>query len=83
MDLIDFIGIIGVSIVVTTYLLLQIEKIESKGFYYSFLNALGSLLIIYSLFHNWNLASFFIEFFWILISLYGIFKWYISKKNNQ
>lgn len=79
---IDVIGIIGVAIVVVTYFLLQSEKIDSKGFLYSFFNAFGSLLILYSLLYSWNLASFIIEFIWILISLYGLKKWYRSKKEN-
>lgn len=79
---IDLVGIAGVAIVVATYFLLQSEKIDSKGFLYSFLNAFGSMLIMYSLLYNWNLASFVIEIFWILISLYGLKKWYINKKKN-
>lgn len=78
--IVDIIGISGVIIVVITYLLLQIDRIDSKGFWYSFLNAFGSILILYSLTYNWNLASFFIEFFWIGISLYGLWKWFYSKK---
>lgn len=80
---VDVIGIVGVAIVVATYFLLQSEKIDAKGFLYSFLNAFGSLLIMYSLLYNWNLASFIIEFFWILISLYGLRKWYRSKKQKS
>lgn len=80
--IIDLVGIFGVAIVVATYFLLQSQKIDSKGFLYSFLNAFGSLLIMYSLLYNWNLASFVIEIFWILISLYGLKKWYRNKKQN-
>ncbi len=80
--MVDTIGIIGVVMVLITYFLLQSQKIDSKGFLYSFLNAFGSLLIVYSLLYNWNLASFIIEFFWILISLWGLKKWYRSKKES-
>ncbi|OHE19145.1 MAG: hypothetical protein A2525_02715 [Sulfurimonas sp. RIFOXYD12_FULL_36_11] len=79
---VDVVGIVGVVIVVITYFLLQSEKIDSKGFLYSFLNAVGSLLVVYSLLYNWNLASFILEFFWILISLYGLRKWYKNKMQN-
>ena len=79
---VDIVGIVGVVIVVITYFLLQSEKIDSKGFLYSFLNAVGSLLVVYSLLYNWNLASFILEFFWILISLYGLKKWYRNKMQN-
>lgn len=77
---VDVVGIVGVAMVLATYFLLQSEKIDSKGFLYSFLNLLGALFIVYSLLYNWNLASFVIEFFWILISIYGLKKWYRSKK---
>jgi len=77
--IVDIIGVIGVAIVVVTYMLLQMEKMNPKGFWYSFLNAFGSLMILYSLMYNWNLASFVIEFFWILISLYGLWKWWKIK----
>lgn len=77
--IVDIIGVSGVAIVLTTYFMLQLEKIDSKGFWFSFLNAFGSMLILYSLMYNWNLASFIIEFFWIGISLFGLWKWYRVK----
>ena len=76
---VDAIGISGVIVVVVTYFLLQSQKIDPRGFWYSFLNAFGSLLILYSLMYSWNLSSFVIEFVWILISLYGLWKWYKGK----
>ena len=83
MLLVNIIGVIGVTIIVSAYFLLQLDRINSKGFWYSFLNAFGSLMIIYSVFYNWNLASFVIEFFWILISIYGLWKYYILKYRNK
>ncbi len=84
MLLVNTIGIIGVAIIISVYFLLQLDRIDHKGFWYSFLNAFGSLMIIYSVFYNWNLASFIIEFFWIVISLYGLWKYYSLKlKTNK
>ena len=80
--IVDAIGITGVVIVLITYFMLQVEKIDSKGFWYSFLNAFGSVMILYSLTYNWNLASFIIEFFWIAISLFGLWKWYRNNKKK-
>ncbi len=71
----DIIGVVGVSFVLTTYYLLQTEKIDAKGFWYSFLNLFGAVLIMYSLLYNWNLASVIIEIFWIAISAYGVWKY--------
>ena len=70
----DIIGGIGVALIVITYFLLQIGKIKSTQLLYSLMNVIGSLLILISVFKNWNLSSFLIEVFWILISLIGIFK---------
>ena len=79
---VDIIGVSGVALVTVAYLMLQIEKMDSKGFLYSFLNAFGSAMILYSLAYNWNLASFVIEFFWILISSYGLWKWYSTRSQK-
>jgi hypothetical protein len=41
----------------------------------SLINGLGALLILVSLFFNFNLSSFTIEVVWLLISAYGIGKY--------
>ena len=79
---VDVIGIIGVAIIVITYFLLQIEKIKSDDLQYSLLNIFGSVLILFSILQNWNLASFLIEIFWILISFIGVYK-AISKRKSK
>jgi len=75
-NIIDIVGSIGVIIVVGIYLLLQLEIIGSKSLTFSLLNTVGSMMILYSLMYNWNLASFLIESFWILISLFGVYKYF-------
>ena len=77
----NIIGTIGVVIIIVSYLLLQMEKINSTDLLYSLLNILGSALILVSILKNWNFASFLIEFFWILISLVGVYK-YIQKRKT-
>jgi len=67
-------GIIGVSLIVIAYFLLQINKLSSNNLMFSLLNFFGSFLILISLFDEWNLPSFIIEIFWMLISLIGIIK---------
>lgn len=75
----DFIGTFGVTIIVITYFLLQLEKIDPRSLSYSLINALGSMMILYSLMSNWNLASVIIEVFWISISLFGVWKYFKRK----
>lgn len=79
----DLIGIIGVFIIIVAYMLLQLEKMDAKNLSFSVLNTLGALLILISLLYDWNLASFLMESIWMLISLYGILKYYKLKKRED
>ncbi len=65
----DIIGMTGVFIVLWYYFLLQIGKAKAEGFVFSFANLVGSVLILISLWFNWNLSSVVIEVAWFLISL--------------
>jgi predicted membrane protein len=76
----DFVGSVGVALIIITYILLQLEKIRSESLLYSLLNATGASLIIFSLFYNFNFSAFIVEFFWVLISIYGIIKYFLKKK---
>lgn len=71
----DILGVLGVAIIVLTYVLLQTERLRSNHFPYSLLNAVGALLILISLYFDFNFPSFVVEFFWLLISLFGIGKY--------
>jgi len=77
----DFIGTVGTIIIIGTYLSLQFGKIKSETLAYSLLNAVGAALIITSLIYNFNFSAFIVEFFWLLISLFGIGRYFLRKKN--
>ena len=83
LSLTDLIGIIGVFIIIVAYMLLHLEKMDAKNLSFSVLNTLGAFLIIISLLYDWNLASFLMEVIWMLISLYGILKYYKLKKRED
>ncbi len=70
----DFLGNVGVLLILLSYLLLQMKKIKSQSMYYSLMNATGALLILVSLYYNFNLSAFVMEIFWLLISLYGLWQ---------
>lgn len=69
----DFVGNLGVLILMVSYLLLQLNRLPN-GLLYSALNAAGAGLIVVSLLGNFNLSAFIIEVFWVLISFIGIFR---------
>lgn len=79
----DIVGSIGVALIIGSYLLLQLQKVESSSLKYSSLNAIGAILVIISLYFDFNFPAFVVEFFWLLISLFGIAKYFIGKRNNQ
>ena len=70
----DFVGFVGVVLVLLAYLLLQAERLSGNGFTYSVMNLLGAAGILvpvwYSPQMNWSVL--FIEGAWIAISLYGM-----------
>lgn len=75
----DIVGAVGVALIIGTYLLLQFERIASDRPLYSILNAVGASLIIVSLFFEFNFSAFVVEFFWLLISLFGIGKFLVRR----
>tara|TARA_R110001592_G_scaffold122327_2_gene328905 strand:+ start:227 stop:481 length:255 start_codon:yes stop_codon:yes gene_type:complete len=83
MSIPDLIGLIGVALLVTTYAMLQTDRIEPKGFWYSFNNMIVAMLVSVSLYYTWNTASVVIEVFWFLISVYGIVMYYQRRQNES
>ena len=78
----DILGVIGVIIVMGVYFLLQSGKMAASDLSYSFLNFVGSLLIIGSLIFEWNLAAFLMEFSWAVISIYGLLRSYRAQRES-
>jgi len=76
----DFIGITGVLMIVVMYTMNQLGAIKTEDLWYSVLNAVGSVLILISLYFYFNLASFLIEIVWLVVSLYGVYRTLSSGK---
>lgn len=70
----DFLGNVGVFLIVLMYLALHTDRVDSDSVIFSLLNAVGAVLILISLWVNFNLSSVIIEIFWLAISLFGLFK---------
>lgn len=83
MDIYQIIGFIGMVFIVYAYLLLQIKKYTITSFSYQLLNLIGAILLLISLCVHFNLGSFIIEVFWIIITLYGMYKNLKGKKNEK
>jgi hypothetical protein len=68
----DLIGNAGVVAILATYALVQLDRMAVRDLSYSLLNALGAVFILVSLMFDFNLSSFVIEVFWLVISVYAI-----------
>ena len=78
----DILGTLGVVVIIFTYILLQLGRVKSEQIAYSLLNAVGAACILFSLYYSFNLPSFIVEFFWLLISLFGIGKYFWQKHDR-
>jgi predicted membrane protein len=83
MDIYQWAGFIGMLFVVVAYLFLQMNKYTIKSLQYQLLNLVGAILLLISLFVHFNLGSFIIEVFWIIITIYGIVVNLKDKKNKK
>lgn len=68
----DALGLVGVACILLIYFLTQTGRLAPEHLVYSLGNLLGSSLILFSLFFDWNLASVVVEAAWAAISLYGV-----------
>jgi predicted membrane protein len=74
MDIFQIIGFIGMLFIVYGYFLLQAHKVKHSSLKFQILNLIGAILLIISLLVHFNLGSFMIEVFWIIITIYGMIK---------
>lgn len=68
----DAIGLVGVSLVLLAYYMLNTNRLTALNLSYQCLNLFGSMMVLISLCFHINLASIVIEFAWMLISILGI-----------
>ena len=74
-SLFDFVGNVGVAVMIVAYLLVQLNRLDTNAPVYSLLNAFGAALVIVSFIVNFNLSAFIMEVFWFLISLIGVYRY--------
>ncbi len=65
-------GFLGAAIIVVAYLAVQQRWLDALDWRFPAANAVGSLLILVSLWFEWNFPSVVIEIFWAAISILGL-----------
>ena len=68
----EVLGLVGVAIIVRSYAMLQLGRLDPRRPAYPAANGLGAALVVVSLIYDFNLAAFVVEGFWVLISLFGV-----------
>jgi len=75
----DAAGLIGSAIVIVAYFATQVGWFAINDPRFAWANLGGAVLIITSLLVDWNLAAFVMEVFWILISVFGLARYYTGR----
>ena len=65
-------GLVGVGLIVVAYFASQQGWLSATDWRFPAANLVGSLLILMSLFVDWNFPSVVIEVIWSAISVYGL-----------
>ncbi|MFT5143870.1 MAG: hypothetical protein ACI84D_002501 [Thalassolituus oleivorans] len=74
MTVFDIIGLVGVGLIVVAYILLQSGRTSVANPWFSVVNAVGSSMVLVSLYFEFNLAAAVVEVFWFVVSLYGLWR---------
>ncbi|MEO8765570.1 MAG: hypothetical protein ABI416_14825 [Ginsengibacter sp.] len=78
----DWIGSIGVAILLLAFVLILTSKISKDGTVYLFMNFAGSSLAAVASYLIHYVPFIILEFAWMLASLFGIWKFYRAKHHE-
>jgi len=68
----DLLGNLGVLLIIGSYFWMQIGRISGQAPLYSIVNAVGAVLVLISLYFDFNLSAALVESFWLVISVLGL-----------
>jgi len=79
-DLYAATGTVGAVIVMVAYFATQAGSLKADDPRFAIANLLGAALIMVSFIAAWNLPAFIMEVFWVLISIYGLARFYRTRR---
>ena len=82
MDSIQILSMVGSVIVLIPYALLGLRKMDPKSFLYSFMNFVGSVILLFIAIDIMQLGFIVLEVVWTSVSLYGMFLALQKPKSN-
>ena len=81
MTLADAAGVFGVLLILVAYAGAQLGRLEPRRAAALVMNLVGAALILWSLVHRFNLASFLMEAAWAVVALYGLVRLGLGRRN--
>jgi O-antigen ligase len=82
----SLLGVFGTFCIVSMYFAIQIEKISVNNPVYSWINLIGALFLLISISYDFDigdLGGVLIEAIWIVVSIFGLIKFYNKEKQND
>jgi hypothetical protein len=76
----DFVGLIGALTICAAYLLVSLRRVDPEGFRYHITNAVGSILLLISLYFRPNPGAILIEALWLAIAAMGISRAFLRSR---
>ena len=68
----DFVGVVGSLTICTAYLAVSLKRVDPEGIPYQAANAIGSILLLISLYFRPNPGAILIEVLWLAIAGFAI-----------
>ncbi len=72
MTTLDLVGVAGALLICAAYLAVSVGRVAAEGFTYQGANALGSALLLISLWFRPNPGAIVIEALWLAIALFAL-----------
>ncbi|HNU68979.1 MAG TPA: hypothetical protein PKG82_07485 [Myxococcota bacterium] len=79
----SIVGMVGAAMILLAYLLLQMGRMTTEGLWYTVVNLVGSLMILFSLFFDFNLPALFIEVVWISVSVVALVRLFMKRRRAR
>jgi len=76
----DFLGIVGSLLICGAYLAVSLKRLDPEGFPYQIANAIGSIMLLISLYFRPNPGAIVIEALWLAIAGFAICRAFLRRR---
>ncbi len=76
----DLVGITGALLICAAYLAVSVRRVDPEGYAYQGANALGSTLLLVSLWFRPNPGAIVIEALWLTIALFALGRTWLRRR---